>query len=56
MYPNHADLLHPDYHKYVECVGDVAGVVGLGMGLTTDPMGSASSTFGSQLGCDNECK
>ena len=50
MYPNHRDREHPDFAKFIECSSSVAGVIGLGMGLSAEPVAGSASSAGEAVG------
>lgn len=47
-FPNHKDILHPDRKKFLSCISGVTGVIALGIGWTTDPVGAAVGEVGAQ--------
>jgi hypothetical protein len=50
MYPNHRDVESPDYLAFIKCSTGVAGVIGRGMGLSSDPLGGGVSAAGEAVG------
>ena len=52
-FPNYGDPLHSDYKGFLKCTSGIAGVVGLGMGISTDPIGGAASAVGDAVGNTN---
>ena len=58
-YPHHRDMLSSDYRNYSKCTSSIGGLIGLGMGLTTDPVVAAATEVGSKAGeatCHDQCK
>ena len=54
-YPNYGDAEHPDFIRYKLCTSSTAGVIGLGMGLLSDPIGGSAAAAGDAAGkkmCD----
>jgi RHS repeat-associated protein len=46
MFPNHRDIESPDFRGFMKCTTGVAGVIGRGMGLSSDPLGGGASAAG----------
>jgi hypothetical protein len=47
-FPNHKDMLHPDRKKFLSCISGVTGVIALGIGWTTDPVGASVGEVGAR--------
>jgi len=53
LYPKHRDREHPDFVLFIS---SVAGVVGLGMGLSAEPIAGPTAAAGEAVGhqlCDS---
>lgn len=57
-YPRHKELGHPDRALFLQCISSVASVIGRGLGMGTDPLGTASGALGEAAACsnDNQCE
>ncbi|MCG7870184.1 MAG: hypothetical protein JAY74_27930 [Candidatus Thiodiazotropha taylori] len=55
-YPNRADPLHSDFNDFKLCISTNAGIAGMATGMFTDPIGSAASAIGSEMGCEDKCE
>jgi len=59
-FPQRKDMLHPDRRNFLKCAASVTGVIALGAGLVSDPIGSAAGAVGgAATSCnddDNSCK
>ena len=49
-FPNYTDAEHLDFIRYKLCTASMAGVIGLGMGLTSDPIGGSAAAAGDAAG------
>ncbi len=56
-FPRHRELDHPDRRLFMQCTSSVAKVVGLGMGISTSPLGAAATGLSNPSECedDEEC-
>jgi RHS repeat-associated protein len=55
MYPNSRDLTHSDYRAHIQCTSGVTSIIARGMGMGTDPFGTAASALGEAAACSKDC-
>ncbi|WP_062269133.1 RHS repeat-associated core domain-containing protein [Endozoicomonas arenosclerae] len=53
-YPNHKKLDHPDRALHIQCTASVTEVIARGMGMSSDPIGTATGVVGESAACLNK--